>query len=153
MVQRLTNVLQAAASYDLATLADARSEMSIPESDTSNDAFLSRAITQASSAIATYCGRVFPVERVTDSFYLADADFNFNISSAVSPLQLSRWPVVAVVSVIEAGIELVEGTDFSLDYEAGQIFRLSRDNYRMTPWVKTNIVVTNDGGYGAIVLN
>jgi hypothetical protein len=98
-VEIITTVLVAATAespagpYDLTDLATVHDELSIPTNDTSNDSFLSRAITQASGAIANYCNRVFPVEVVQDQIYIQQDPFPWQVPGGIFPLQLSRWPL------------------------------------------------------------
>jgi hypothetical protein len=92
-VETITTVLVAANSYDLTDLATVHDELSIPATDVSNDAFLSRAITQASSAISNYCNRVFPVEAVQDLTYIQQDPYPWQVPGGVYPLQLARWPL------------------------------------------------------------
>lgn len=79
--------------YDLTDLATVHDELQIPTTDTSKDAFLSRAITQASSAIAKHCSRVFPVEAVQDQLYIQQDPYPYQVPGGIYPLQLSRWPL------------------------------------------------------------
>src|SRR5579863_3357625 len=101
MVEVISTVLAAATAtppagpYDLATLVDLRDELSIKSIDTSNDATLSRYITQASTAICSYCGRVFAVEALQDAFYIQQDPYPYQMPGGVNPLQLSRWPLAA----------------------------------------------------------
>lgn len=80
--------------YDLTDLDTVRDELSIAEDDTSNNAFLSRAITQASRSIANYCNRVFSVEALQDLVYIQQDPYPYQVPGGVYPLQLSRWPIV-----------------------------------------------------------
>lgn len=148
MANRFTQVVKAAASYDLTTLARAKIELGLEQSDVSKNAYISAAITEVSAAIANYCNRVFPVERISDTFYLLSDDANFNTDSAISPLELSRWPVVAILSLTEDGTALVENTDYLVDYDAGQIFRLNTTLRSLRPWSCAPIIVTYDAGFG-----
>lgn len=93
-VEIITSVLVSSSSYDLTDLATVRDELSIPTIDTSNDPFLQRAITQASSAIANYCNRVFAVEALQDQIFIQQDPYPWQVPGGVYPLQLSRWPLV-----------------------------------------------------------
>lgn len=147
MARRFTTVTTAAASYDLVTLAAVKAELS--KTGTDDDTFLENAIDQASEAIATYCNRVFAVERLQDRFFLLDTDANFNIDSSADVLQLSRIPALAVLSLTENGVDLVEGTDYLVDYAAGQLVRLCQGSgERVTRWTCGPVVVSYDAGYG-----
>jgi hypothetical protein len=81
--------------YDLTDLVTVHDELSIPITDTSNDAFLSRAITQASKTIANYCNRVFALEGVQDQIFLQQDPYPWQVPGGVDALQLSRWPAAA----------------------------------------------------------
>ncbi len=79
--------------YDLTDLATVKDELSLSTTDTSNDAFLSRAITQVSTAISKYCNRVFAVEAVQDQIFIQQDPYPWQVPGGVYPLQLSRWPL------------------------------------------------------------
>ena len=104
-VEVITTVLIAATStapagpYDLTDLATVHDELSLPTNETDSDAFLSRGITQASTVIANYCNRVFPVEAVQDQFFIQQDPFPWQVPGGVYPLQLSRWPLVNAIPV------------------------------------------------------
>jgi hypothetical protein len=108
-VETITTVLVAATAtppagaYDLTDLATVRDELSLKTDDTSNDAFLSRAITQSSRAIANYCNRVFPVETVQDVIYIQQDPYPYQVPGGVYPLQLARWPLVNSGVVVFTG--------------------------------------------------
>lgn len=100
-VSIITTVLTAARAsprgkpYDLTDIATARDELSITTpNDAANDPFLLRAITQASTAIAKYCNRVFPVEALSDQIFIQQDPYPWQVPGGVYPLQLSRWPMV-----------------------------------------------------------
>ena len=88
-----------AGPYDLTDIATVKDELSITGNDTSNDAFLARAITQASAAISRYCNRVFAVEAVQDQIFIQQDAYPFQVPGGVYPLQLSRWPLVQTGAV------------------------------------------------------
>jgi hypothetical protein len=108
-VQVLSTVLVAATStppaspYDLTDLTTVHDELSIPTQDSSNDAFLQRAITQTSQAIATYCNRVFAVEALQDVCYIEQDPYPYQVPAGFNPLQLSRWPIVHSTVVAFSG--------------------------------------------------
>jgi hypothetical protein len=98
-VEIISTVLVAATStapagpYDLTDLATVHDELNIVSNDTSNDPFLQRAITQASTAIANYCNRVFVVEVLQDQCFIQQDPYPYQVPGGVDPLQLSRWPL------------------------------------------------------------
>lgn len=108
-VEIITTVLVAATAtppagaYDLTDLATVHDELSIPVTDVSNDAFLSRAITQASAAISSYCNRVFPVETVQDLAYIQQDPYPWQVPGGIYPLQLARWPLTNTTVVAFSG--------------------------------------------------
>lgn len=119
----VSTVIEAAVSYDLTTLAVVKDELSV--SDGSRDAVLQRYIGGASAAVAQYCNRALVVEKVSDEF-LPIQDLSYVLmAERIAPLQLSRWPVAAVVSVTENGAALVEGVDYRVDAGAAQLTRLT----------------------------
>lgn len=83
-----------AGPYDLTTLAIFHDEINLPTSDTGNDPFISRAITQASQLISKYCNRIFQVETVQDQIFIYQDAYPFQTPGGVDPLQLSRFPLV-----------------------------------------------------------
>lgn len=83
----ITTVITPAASYDLVTLTDFKVDAGI--SIDTDDEYLERAISRASQAIMSYCGRVFAVETVRDDFACIKG----------SEIVLSRFPVLSIESV------------------------------------------------------
>ncbi len=92
-----------AGAYDLTDLATVHDEFSVTANDTSNDPFFARAITQASTAIANYCNRVFSIESLQDVIYIQQDPFPWQVPGGVYPLQLSRWPLVNSTPVVFIG--------------------------------------------------
>src|SRR5580704_1519164 len=108
----VTTVTTAASSYDLTTLAIVKDELAI--TDGASDATLKRYLSWASAALAQECNRVFAVETVQDQIW-PQRDIN-PVAPGFEVLQLSRWPIVSVASLIEdATTPLVKDTDFVLD--------------------------------------
>lgn len=89
--------------YDLTDLATVHDELGIPSTDTSNDGFLQRAITQASSVIANYCNRTFAIEVIQDQVQIQQDPYPYQVPGGVDPLQLSRWPFVNATPVSFTG--------------------------------------------------
>jgi hypothetical protein len=92
-----------AGAYDLTDLDTVHDELTIAAADPSNDPFLSRAITQASTAIANYCNRVFQVEALQDQIFIQQDAYPYQVPGGVFPLQLSRWPLVETTVVSFVG--------------------------------------------------
>ncbi len=108
-IQIISTVLVAAASYDLTDLATAKDELSIKTAETSNDAFIGRAITQASTAVGNYCNRVFQLETIQD-VCIPDRDaYPSQVPGGVSPLQVSRYPVEAATTTIVTAASTASG--------------------------------------------
>ena len=63
----LKTVLAPAADFDLTDLATVKDELNIPSTDTSNDTWLARAISQVSAIISRYCNRVFLPELLLET--------------------------------------------------------------------------------------
>lgn len=117
----VTTVITPATSYDLVSLEDFKLDAGIT-SDV-DDVYLERAISRASSAIMSYCGRVFAVETVKDDF----------ACSGEGSLVLSRYPVISVTAtnglgagyILDSARGIVSPTDgkwtgsVSFTYEAG----------------------------------
>ena len=105
----ITNVLAAAPSYDLTDLATAKAELGIASTDTSQDTWLTNAISQISAAISAYCNRVFAQETVADIVYPALDAYPFQVPGGIPRLQLSRWPVatarvcISLTAAVAAG--------------------------------------------------
>lgn len=145
MYSTITTVVTPANSYDLTTLAKVKDELGITVS--TYDTILGRYITSASAAAAQFCNRVFVAETVKDTLY-ADK-YMALFRSNVDALQLARWPLVSITSVVVDGITLVENTDFVKDIVRGQLTRIDSSADR-TAWCGRLIVVNYQGGYSTI---
>ncbi|MCZ8310946.1 MAG: phage head-tail connector protein [Magnetospirillum sp.] len=135
MIQTLT-VTTAAATRDLTRLATVKTELSI--GDTTQDAWLTDAIRQASDGIAAYCRRPegFGRETVEETFRARYA------GQAVSSLILGRDIAPAITSVVEDGTALL-AAEYLLD---GSLLRRLEDD-RPTSWNAAKIVVVYQAGY------
>lgn len=141
----ITSVTEAAESYDLTTLDVVKDELGI--ADGKSDATLKRYLGWASAALSAECNRVFAAETVQDKVWPATG--LSPLSSGFEVLQLSRFPVIAVVSLTEDGVALVEGTDFVVDKAAGQVWRLSSGG-RLMCWGSAPKVVVFKAGFEQI---
>jgi hypothetical protein len=155
----ILTVITPAPSQDLVSLATVRAVLKdVPVSD---NAFLNLAKTAASSAIATYCGRVFIRETVSELFrgrgpsfaffgsglyrgYLADGA---SFPHPGDPVALRRYPLASVASVTEDDVLLTVGVDYEVDAERGFLIRLWNDSERPCDFRK--LVVQYTGGYAA----
>jgi hypothetical protein len=148
-VERITAVTVAATStppagpYDLTTLAIAKVELGIASGVTTYDTQLSRYITAASVAAAQYCNRVFVAETVADRFDISFPRMRFGGERF---LQASRWPVIAMTSLVEQTTVLVKDTDYRVDQSDGTFWRLDT-NGDPTTWGKSPVVATYEAGY------
>ena len=146
----ITTVVAAANSYDLTDLDTVKSELNISASDVDNDKSLQRAISRVSQSVANECNRIFPVETVSDLFFL---DRPRQVLQSDNKIQLSRWPILSVASVIEdAGMAtecaLVQGTDYLVMASTGQLMRLDATAGLRRRWRSRTLTVQYDAGYG-----
>jgi len=107
-------VITQAETYDLTTLTTAKEELGITSAEQDNK--LTRWIHEASEIVADYCGRVFALERVKETFLLDQP--------TEGGLRLSRYPVSLVHTLTVDGAELAI-TDWLADELGGIVFRLS----------------------------
>ena len=140
----LTTVVTAAASVALTDLATVKDDWQVTV--TTDDPFLTRAITRCSRAAANFCNRTFGIETVQDLITLSRDKWPGAVLERPELLQLTRWPIVAITSVTVDGTTLVEGTDFLTDQTAGQLQRLNACG-SMTPWTGKTITVIYSAGY------
>lgn len=135
-------------SYDLTTLEVVKDELGAK--DNSNNSTLKRYITGASAAASQYCNRKFQLEKIQDEFWPDRDSSQYQLPGGVDVLQLSRWPVVSpIISVVENGVTLAEGTDFRADYAAGLLIRLDLNLYPRR-WHAWPIVAQFNGGFAEI---
>jgi hypothetical protein len=149
----ITTVVSAASSRDMTDLATAKTELSIAL--TANDAWISKAITQVSRAVQTYLKRTLVPEVVQDLLDFQSQPFRQRHSLNLPELQLSRWPVISIVSVSQlqsdmTALSLVEGTDFRVNYETGTLLRLNTSG-QSALWETLPLTVNYMAGYGAKV--
>lgn len=130
----MLTVTAPADSHRLTTLAAIKGEMRL--SGGADDEFLSDLIDRASATIRRWCGRTFALETVRETFRL---------SAPIETLSLSRWPVVSVASVIEAGNPLAAG-DFETEDDTALVYRLTGSDSRRH-WPAGKIVVEYQAGY------
>jgi hypothetical protein len=151
-----TTVLSKAASYNLTDLDTVKDELSIGAGNTSNDLWLGRAIGQVSTSIANHTKRVFPPEVVRDTFDIQQDPYPYQTPGGFPTLQLTRYPILDVASVTQTLAPgttqpLIEGKDFRVDYEAGELLRLSPFTGVGTLWEALPTTVEYTAGYGDIV--
>lgn len=124
--------------------------------NTGSDSWLRRAISNVSASVATYCQRVFLPELIEDVLDFQQDPYPYQTPGGVSSLQLSRWPVVALVSVEQITSPgqretLSDGTDFRLNAELGELVRLNRYTGAASTWDTTPLVVRYAAGFGVAV--
>src|SRR5262245_16152636 len=117
MRQRMT-VLDRAVTNDLTTVQMVRGELGLTTPDPDMDTRLSYLITQASSAISGYCGRVFGAERVEEVFWPDHTYFSYPYADT---LILARPPIISVESLILDGNE-TDSSQYAVDVEKGMVF-------------------------------
>ncbi len=147
----VTTVLVSASSYDLTTLANIKDDLAIPGADTSSDVTLARFITEQSALVAQYCNRVFPIETIQDTLFLDRDPYPYQVSGMLSSLPLTRWPVVAVTSVVETvalgqSNTLTEGIEFITDWDRGWLTKLDPNIGTPTSWSPNQYTVQYQAG-------
>ena len=155
-VQRISTVLAAAATYDLTDLSTVRDELGLKVTDTSNNAWLARAITQVSRAIERHCKRRFAPEWLQDIIQFGRDPFPGARFAGDNEIALARWPLLAVLSVTQSlpnGIvrTLAAGVDFIVDMSTGCLLRLGRDG-RIERWEAIPLTVQYIAGFGDLVI-
>lgn len=145
------NVVTPANDYDLIDLATLKTLLDI--SDDSLDAYFDIVIPQASTDIANYCNQPIVVETIQASFWPTRDGWPWAVRGEIAPLQLPRWPLTLVTSIVETinnvPTTLVAATDYIADMATGQITRLGRDGYPRN-WHANPIVVVFAAGYAVI---
>jgi hypothetical protein len=123
----ISSIVTPADSYSLVDLADVKTMLGVTVSTFDN--FFSLVIPQASTAAQNYANNPFVVETIQDQWFPGSDGWPWTVRGAYAPLQLKRWPLVAVPSVVEtiAGVAttLTLGTDFLADMRLGQLTRLN----------------------------
>lgn len=152
----VTTITAQAASYNLTDLETAKDELAIPEADGSKDQFIERAITQSSSAIMNYCNRTFQVEGLQDLIYVQQDPYPYQTPGGVAPLQLSRFPIVSITSVVQTIAinttqPLTEGVDYQLDALNGALIRLNAFTGVAVTWEALPVTINYLAGFGELV--
>ena len=147
----ISTVVTPAADTDLTTLATVKTELEIQR--TRNDAWLSRAISVGSTAIQNYCNRMFAQQTIQDQFWFARNSWPRIVRDEIAPLQLTAWPTISIVSVVEtiAGIVTTLG-----DRDRLPARRRARPTDPPEPlgnpchWYSSPVVAVYNAGYAAI---
>ena len=150
----ISTITTPAVSYLLTDLPTVKAELDLTSTDANRDAVLTRYILACSQAIQTYCNRNFAVETIQDQFFpQRDAPIS-PIIGGLSPLQLSKWPIVSIASVVEWAMSttpytLTAGADFLADDDNGSLTRLDKFLYPKR-WSIVPITVIYQAGYASI---
>jgi len=144
----VTTVVTAASSYDLVLLRDLKADLAVK--DSSQDAFLKRAISMCSAAVAQYCNRVIVAETVKDTMLIPETLRKSYQRASIGTMQASRWPIGVITSITEDGTLLVNGVDFTVDAENGQFIRLNPDSGLQVSWPAKPVVSIYVGGFNPI---
>lgn len=161
VAQVVTSITVPAYTQDLTTLATVLDDYGLTPSD-SNDvlpyAFLRRAITRCSAAVESYCNRRFAAETIAETIYSDRDAFPYQTPGGLNPLQLSRWPLLSVTSVVQqdAGTSTTlvqfpssdptQNADYVVMPNTGQLLRLDSFGEQMT-WPAVVYAVTYQAGY------
>lgn len=142
---RILTVTGAASSFDLTTLANLKDDLGI--TGAAEDTYLARAITQASSAVADYCNRVF-AQQTYQVVIRPERDARpWAFPNGHDPFLLAPPPLVSVTSVDEDGTALVSGTDYEAALgDQPAIYRLNASG-DPKDWPSVKITVVYVAGY------
>jgi hypothetical protein len=141
-MKRIDTVLVPAEDLALVPLDVVKEELGIPPEDTSQDARLTRYIAQVSAQIHTYTQRIFPLQTYRNEFYREWSDPDG------SPLVVSAWPIVEIVSLTEDGVPVVAPDDYIWKDKAGLVYR--RTGAGFCPWAAATTVLDFSAGYAVI---
>lgn len=142
----LTTVVTPPTTTALVVLDDLKEELQIDAADTKNDSWLTKAINQASAQVSSFCNRQFAQATYQDVVRLERAYRYWNVVHGPdNPISTRRWPLVSVTSITETFgstvTTLTEGTDFEVNYDTAEIYRLNSDgDPRKWPAVKLTII-------------
>ena len=130
----------------MTTLVNVKAELGIEEAILNT--VLARYISAASKAVEQFCNRTFVAETILDKWFPQRDPGISLVTTGPDPLQLSQWPIVTgqLGTVTEAGIALVEDTDFLTDYGLGQLIRLDVTGYPRA-WRQYPITVQYQRGF------
>ena len=144
----ISTVLTVATSYALIDIGTLKALLGVTTTD--HDAAFAIWVTQASDVVHRYCNRVFAVETVQDQIWPLKDGIPWTVRPNDETVQLSRWPLVSVASVVEtiAGVAttLAAGTDYLVDQKLGHLYRL--DQYgNPRRWSAAPLAVQFTSGY------
>lgn len=126
-------ILVAAKDISFLTNYEARILLQLTTSADENlDDMIEILIKWCSDEIATECGRAFAKETLIETFR--------EVNNDTRRLWLTHYPIQEIESVVANGVTLVEGTDYSVDWDDGKLYRVGGI------WADPT-VVTYTGGY------
>jgi hypothetical protein len=143
----ISTVTTEATSADLVAWATVRDELGVTGS--ANIVVLRRYVSSASAAIVNYTNRAFVQESVLDEIWPQRDASPYLIPGGIEPVQLSRWAIVTLTTVIENDVTLVDGTDYRADLAKGQVHRLDGNGYPCR-WPAYALSFQFDGGYATV---
>lgn len=152
----VTTVLSAAATDNLADLALVKDELELQVSNTKHDTWLTNAIKRMSGMMASFVNRTLVPELLQDVIDVAPDGYPWHPGKGYPQVQLSRWPVIGIVSVIRTDasgktIALTENVDFRVDAASGGLMRIDALNLRTIGWESGLTTVIYSAGYGALM--
>ena len=136
----LVTVDIAATASSLTQTATVKTDLNISVS--TYDTFIAALIVRASAIIASYCGRTFGRQTVTETFRF-NTFFGYPVSyDRGAALILTHTPIVSITTVTE-NAEVLTGSGYEANLNAGLIYRLS-DGSPAT-WVTPTVIQYQSG--------
>ena len=142
----ILSVSVAAPDYNLLTAAELRLAVGVGSADTSQDATLTPIGLRVSAAISRACN-VATAAASPATLRSETLSERFRLDAGRRTLILSRRPVTAITSIVEAGVTLT-ADDYELDAAAGMIDRLSGDC--VTCWASGRTTVVYVAGWATV---
>ena len=139
----ITAVIEPAESLALVELDVIKDEFGIVETDTTQDARLTRYILQTSAQIHAFCQRIFPVQTYRNVFPASNC-----ISAWQRSLVLSERPAIEILGFSDGGTA-TELTEYQVDPQSGVISRCGAGVSCCT-WGYSEIIVDYRAGYEEI---
>lgn len=142
----ISTVIEPAATFALVSVEMAKDFLQIPPTDSSQDGPLGVQIAQVSSAINSYCDRVFVRQSYRDRFRMPS-----NWLGPGEPLVTRQRPIVMVaslpmVSVIEDGASI---SQWEVYCDPGHLYRLDGSS-AVAAWVGALVEVEYEAGFELI---
>jgi len=135
-----TTTTTPAESRDLVLLADVREQLSFKSTDTSQDAWLSKAITRASRQAEGYCNRIFVQQTYRDYFTTICGIPGW-------PLILGQAPIVSVTVTVDGAASPLDPSNFIIDADPAHLYWIADSN----GWsAQTSIVIDYTAGFEPI---